>query len=264
MMFILMFPLFAIFGLFQQSLPIASERAMATPPVSVMGTVSASEVLGVKEELKVEEDGNTERSLGSYDDEKKAGKELAHHLKTVAGHRTLESHQVGQRFTAHLVNRIFPHWYGTEWTFNGHTAVPKKGSIACGYFVSTTLRDMGLNLNRYHMAQKGPLDEAQMISSGSAITTITAQTAQEAMDALDAYAEEGLYFIGFDKGHVGFLLKEKGQLSLIHSNYLWPVSVVSEPLEKAAILNKFSTYHLVPITHNPGLMQKWLAGTIVR
>ena len=48
-----------------------------------------------------------------------------------------------------LVDSIFPYWYGTEWDFNGITESPRKGEIACGYFVSTTLKHMGIRLNRY-------------------------------------------------------------------------------------------------------------------
>src|SRR6478609_6492850 len=54
--------------------------------------------------------------------------------------------QIRDKFTNHLVNDIIPEWYGTKWSFDGYTEVPKSGSIACGYFVSTTLRDMGMNI----------------------------------------------------------------------------------------------------------------------
>ena len=55
------------------------------------------------------------------------------------------------QFTDFLLNAIIPHWYGTPWDFNGHTSIPNQGEIACGYFVSTTLRDIGLKLNRFKM-----------------------------------------------------------------------------------------------------------------
>ena len=61
---------------------------------------------------------------------------------------------VSEIFTKKLLSDIIPYWYGTEWDFNGYTSQPQKGKIACGYFVSTTLRDMGLNLNRYELAKK--------------------------------------------------------------------------------------------------------------
>ncbi|MFT5617115.1 MAG: hypothetical protein ACI85I_000331 [Arenicella sp.] len=38
--------------------------------------------------------------------------------------------------TESLINQIIPFWYGTEWDFNGYTAIPNQGEIACGYFVS--------------------------------------------------------------------------------------------------------------------------------
>ncbi|WP_346883237.1 hypothetical protein [uncultured Algibacter sp.] len=43
-----------------------------------------------------------------------------------------------------LINDIVPHWYGTTWDFNGHTNIPNQGDIACGYFVSTTLKHIGV------------------------------------------------------------------------------------------------------------------------
>ncbi|WMJ72126.1 hypothetical protein RCC89_02925 [Cytophagaceae bacterium ABcell3] len=52
---------------------------------------------------------------------------------------------VGRVFSDYLVNKLIPYWYGTKWDFEGHTDVPGKGEIACGYFVSTTLNlDYGL------------------------------------------------------------------------------------------------------------------------
>lgn len=42
-----------------------------------------------------------------------------------------------------IIDSLMPCWYGTPWDFNGCTTEPGKGSIACGYFVSTVLRDAG-------------------------------------------------------------------------------------------------------------------------
>src|SRR5687768_5014531 len=58
-----------------------------------------------------------------------------------------------------LVDRIIPYWIGTPWSFEGHTSIPNSGKIACGYFVSTTLLDLGFNLNRYTFAQQAPENE---------------------------------------------------------------------------------------------------------
>src|SRR6188474_3208784 len=43
---------------------------------------------------------------------------------------------------------LFTCWLGTPWDFYGTTQTPGKGKIACGYFVTTLLRDMGASVNR--------------------------------------------------------------------------------------------------------------------
>jgi|GEM_PF-1479191 len=201
--------------------------------------------------------------LLSYALEKATSKQLRTKLKQDLGLEKITMDGVKTSFTDHLVNRIIPHWYGTKWSFGGHTSIPKTGEIACGYFVSTTLRDMGINVNRYRLAQKSPIDEARMISCGSEITTINAADTASAIQQLDQHTREGLYFIGFDEGHVGFLLKKEGELFLVHSNYLAPVAVCMQPIETSNVFKKFSVFHVVDISHNDLLIQKWLDGSAV-
>lgn len=166
-------------------------------------------------------------------------------------------------FTDHLVDKLIPHWYGTPWSFGGHTAVPNKGEIACGYFISTTLRDMGIKLNRYKLAQQSPIDEAKIISCGSEIYSVTQENPEKAFEEIDGLTKEGLHFIGFDKGHVGYLLKRKGELFLIHSNYFSPGSVCMEPLEDSRVFQSFSKFHLVDISNNDMLIKLWLDNAVI-
>ena len=63
-----------------------------------------------------------------------------------------------------ILNKLIPHWYGTLCDFNGYTSKPGEGVIACGYFVSTLLRDAGFNLNRYDLAKQSPVNEAISIN----------------------------------------------------------------------------------------------------
>lgn len=170
---------------------------------------------------------------------------------------------VKRTFGKHLTDQIIPYWYGTGWSFSGHTAVPKRGKIACGYFISTTLKDMGLNLNRYKLAQKSPFDEAKVLSCGAEITTIAHEDPNQALAEIKRHIQKGVYFIGFDTGHVGFLVKKKEQLLLVHSNYLAPVSVCVEPLETARVFKTFKKFHLVDISNNESLIQKWLNNDVV-
>lgn len=181
------------------------------------------------------------------------------------GHRLgkISLDSIKSEFTTHLVDKIIPHWYGTPWSFGGHTAVPNRGKIACGYFISTTLRDMGIKLNRYKLAQKSPIDEAKVISCGSEIYSVVQDSPEKAFEEIDRLTQEGLHFIGFDMGHVGYLLKTGGVLFLIHSNYLSPGSVCIEPLKESRVFKSFSKFHLVDISSNDTLIQLWLDNGIV-
>ncbi|MGB5555041.1 MAG: hypothetical protein WBM83_10320 [Flavobacteriaceae bacterium] len=194
----------------------------------------------------------------SYASTKVAADQLRLRLKEGLRSGTISFDNIRTAFADQLVDKIIPHWYGTPWSFGGHTTEPNQGKIACGYFISTTLRDMGVNLNRFKMAQKSPFDEAKMISCGSEIKKVVQDSPEKAIDEINRLTEEGLYFIGFDEGHVGYLLKRDGELFLIHSNYFSPVSVCMETLKESRVFKRFTTFHLVAISHNDTLMQRWL------
>ena len=48
---------------------------------------------------------------------------------------------------------IYNYWAGTPWDFYGTTQQPKTGSIACGYFVTNTLTDLGFKIDRVGLAE---------------------------------------------------------------------------------------------------------------
>ena len=50
-----------------------------------------------------------------------------------------------------LEKDFFSIWNGTQWDFYGTTQVPQRGEIACGYFVTTVLRDMGVKIDRVNV-----------------------------------------------------------------------------------------------------------------
>ncbi len=164
-------------------------------------------------------------------------------------------------FTDLLVNRIFPYWYGTSWSFEGHTTQAGKGEIACGYFVSTTLQHLGLELNRYRLAQQLPIHEAKSLAiDTSLVLTWELDSANKNIEKLYSLTQEGIYFIGFDASHVGFLLNRAAQIYLIHSNYLDTQGVMIERVEESEVFASYGRFHLVPISGNPFLLKHWLQG----
>src|ERR1700741_5295000 len=58
-----------------------------------------------------------------------------------------------KRLVLFLRDSLLPCWYGTPWGFYGTTEEPGQGTIACGYFVTTVLRDAGCSLQRIKLAQ---------------------------------------------------------------------------------------------------------------
>lgn len=222
-----------------------------------------SEISILKEQMIVYFNPELNNANVSYAATKADVSVLKNELKAglVAGVVSMDSIKV--IFAHHLVNKIIPHWYGTPWSFGGHTEVPNQGKIACGYFISTTLRDMGVKLNRYKLAQKSPIDEAKVISCGAEISNIQEETSEKAIEEIDRLTKDGIYFIGFDQGHVGYLLKQKGELFLIHSNYFAPVSVTIETIQTSRAFKSFSKFYLVDISNNDLLLERWLDNVVV-
>lgn len=155
-----------------------------------------------------------------------------------------------------LKDSIFPAWYGTPWDFNGISNKPKKGKIACGYFVSTTLKHVGFNLNRYKVAQQAA---AVIIDEICGKTFVTKFHNADSMKAYVLKQPEGLYVLGLDF-HVGFILHEKGKVFFIHSDY-FNGKVVREPALNAQALTGSGGFVLGKLSGNTALMNKWLNQT---
>jgi len=165
------------------------------------------------------------------------------------------------RFLTHaLINSIVPHWYGMVWDFNGYSETPGKGTVACGYFVSTTLKHAGFNINRFKMAQQAGYYEALTLQDDSLLTIIDNQLGignKEICKRIKPLLKDGLYFIGLTC-HVGYLYVKSGEPYFLHSNYITGYVMI----EKAEYSEAFtsSIYIIADITHNPGLIEKWIKG----
>lgn len=166
-------------------------------------------------------------------------------------------------FTNLLVQKIIPYWYGTPWDFNGYTAVPNQGVIACGYFVSTTLLHMGVNVNRYKLAQQLPIHEAQSLACGEPVMEVYNETVEENINELDSILQEGIYFLGMDGSHVGFILKHQGQLFVIHANYIGDGGVAIEKPAESLAFCSYRRFYVAPISRNATLMSKWIKNEFV-
>ena len=172
--------------------------------------------------------------------------------------KDLKQDSLSKVFEVSLLNKILPFWEGTAWSFEGHTSKPTSGTIACGYFVSTTLQDIGLNVNRYKLAQQSPINEARSLAINTVVKVFSEGSNAQNIASINKYLEEGIHFIGFDQNHVGYILKKKDNLYLIHSNYLDARGVEIEEIEKSKVFKSYSKFYIVELSTNEDLLQHWI------
>lgn len=164
--------------------------------------------------------------------------------------------QAPQDFVNILVDSLFPYWYGTPWDFNGYTETPRKGNIACGYFVSTTLRDMGLKINRYKIAQKAALGILKTFVKPENILSF------QEFDRMHAYLatsqKDEVFILGLDY-HVGFVVRKDQQLYFIHSNYFGKSQVEKEAFTASYSAQSSARFYLGSLTNNQVFINRWIS-----
>ncbi len=147
-------------------------------------------------------------------------------------------------------------WLGTPWDFDGTSAIPGEGGIACGYFVSTVLRDAGFRVHRYHLAQQPSANILRTFLPRRACKLTVGQPYSEFADALAA-SEPGILIVGLDT-HVGFIVVGNGDFRFIHSSGSRPWTVVDEPRSAASVLRESNWRMLGHLTSDDDVLRKWL------
>lgn len=154
-----------------------------------------------------------------------------------------------------IVDEIFPFWYGTPWAFYGQTEVPGEGTIACGYFVTHTLWDLGFNIPKKKWAQ---LASETMIKSFT--NNKIKRFSNAPISVIEDYIKksgEGVYLVGLDS-HVGYIVYINDEIIFIHSNYYQPeIGVMSENIEGWNPLND-SKYRVIGKLFSDEMIINWL------
>lgn len=169
-----------------------------------------------------------------------------------------ETSEISRQFEANLMDEIIPHWYGTKWSFEGHTSTPGSGEIACSYFVSTTLLHAGVNVNRYQLAQQEPENEAKSLAGDGEVIEISGSDSAENIAQIKAKIKEGICFVGLGRSHVGYLLKRNDELFFIHSSYFSPGTVTIEVAAKSPVFCAYDQYFIVELSSNELFLKQWL------
>jgi len=151
---------------------------------------------------------------------------------------------------------IFPSWYGTGWDFNGTTEVPRQGKIACGYFVSTVLRDAGWRVQRARLAQQASENIILSLTTEPHIKRFRRIPIGEFVKTVKDWGL-GIYVVGLDI-HTGFIVNDGDEVYFVHSSYVDPFMVVKETALDSKILQTSAYRVLGRITADDEFIQSWL------
>ena len=165
--------------------------------------------------------------------------------------------QAGKVMTQKLSEDIFPFWYGTNYHFYGKTEVPGRGKIGCGYFVTTTLRDLGIPIEKDRLAQIASGDMIKELVGEENAKTFRSMPLENFLDNV-RLSGQGLYVVGLDT-HTGFILYDKNnEIWFIHASGRFPEAVVKEQAMENKTLAFSDIRVLGKISTSGRLMQKWL------
>lgn len=148
-------------------------------------------------------------------------------------------------------------WLGTKWDFNGTSEVPGEGSVACGYFVATVLRDAGFRVDRYKLARQPSQNILRSFLPRESMSLKVGVPYDQYAAELEK-AEPGIRIIGLDS-HVAFLVTRPDGFRFIHSSGSKPWCVVDEAKADADVLRR-SNYRVEGLlTKDKPLLRRWLA-----
>ena len=155
-----------------------------------------------------------------------------------------------------MTAKVFPCWYGTRWDYNGTTETPRKGNIACGYFVTTTMRDLGFNVPRIRWAQAASEVMIKEMTESKHIKRYRFATIGYIENQIKAWGN-GLYVVRMDN-RTGYIVNHDGRCRFVHS-YYWNAyrGVTSERLDTNNPLRS-SKYRVIGKVLTDDMVIKWL------
>jgi hypothetical protein len=167
-----------------------------------------------------------------------------------------------KQFMASVNEKIFPFWIGTDWEFEGTTQVPGQGSIACGYFVTTVLRDAGVNVNRSKLAQCASEEMIKALVSEDNTRRFSNVPVEDFKKAVQSWGE-GIYVVGLDN-HTGFMVCENNKVTFVHSGGGMPPRVMAQDPAEAKLLANSHYRVLAKLTGNEEFLIKWITGEKIK
>ena len=176
--------------------------------------------------------------------------------------KTPERRRVIERDARIIVEFMMPEmmrcWLGTGYDFNGTAEKPGQGKIACGYFVSTVLRDAGFRVNRYKLAQQPSQNILRSFLEGEDCLLKVGEEYETYADWVESL-DEGIYLIGLDT-HVGFIVNRSDGIRFLHSSGVRSAGVVEEDRDNAGAIKRSNWRMLGSFSGDSGVIRNWLLG----
>ncbi|WP_367871276.1 hypothetical protein [Luteolibacter sp. Populi] len=163
-----------------------------------------------------------------------------------------------RNFLETLLPEMMLCWLGTPWNFHGTAEGPGQGNIACGYFVSTVLKDAGFRVDRYKLAQQASQNILRSFLPRESLDLQVGVSYDNYATGLNK-AEHGVRIVGLDS-HVAFLVTGPEGFRFIHSSGSKPWCVVNEDQAGAEVLRR-SNYRVQGLlTGDKEVLRRWLGG----
>ena len=153
-------------------------------------------------------------------------------------------------------------WLGTGYDFNGTAEKPGEGKVACGYFVSTVIRDAGFRVDRYKLAQQPSENILRTFLPEEACLLRVGEDFESYADRMQGM-RPGIYIIGLDT-HVGFIVNEGDNTTFYHSSGAGKRGVVEENRKSAWAIRKSNWRMIGGLTADAGVIRTWLGGGKVK
>lgn len=163
--------------------------------------------------------------------------------------------------TESIYNDLFPAWYGTAWDFNGTSETPQQGKIACGYFVSTVLRDAGWKVERVRLAQQASENIILSLTTDPFVRRFRRVPIGDFVGAVKDWGS-GIYIVGLDI-HVGFIVNTGADVYFIHSSYVEPYKVIKEKAIQSSVLAGSKYRVLGNVSADDRFTIDWLEGKTI-
>lgn len=149
-------------------------------------------------------------------------------------------------------------WVGTRYSYSGTSQVPRKGRIACGYYVSTVLEHAGFDLDRVEVARQASEQIIRTVVPEADIDRFRRASRKEVVAAVEDRGP-GVYVVGLDT-HVGFLLNDgtDAPVRFCHSTRRRKQGVICETAVDSPSLK--SRYTVLGRLDNAVAIDSWLQG----